>query len=1763
MKKRILILLLVLILVLCACDQKHVHDFSAEYACDDTHHWLACECGEQDSYGEHSWNKGTVTLQPTTESEGERTFTCTVCRSRKTETIDKLSPDHVHVYDILNSDENHHWNECVCGEVEEKVEHDWNNSVVTLQPTTENEGERTFTCAVCQTQKTEKIDKLPPSHTHAYDLLNSDGSHHWNECACGEVKGKAAHSWDEGTVTKEATQTAKGEKRYACTVCGRTRTEDIAVLVVHDHTYSEVWSTDGKHHWHSATCEHTGEVIDKAAHTWDEGTVTKPATGSETGIRKYTCSVCAYELEIAIPATSAKGLSFSAGSLRKIDEKLSSLPLTIEADVYLPEKYAERAGVIFGNYAGSRKNLNFEIQKNGVPRFYYTDTNNKDQSILFNKVDIRTGDWVHLAISFDYANRTISLYLNGELAESVACTADMIPAITDVGFVLGGDNRSGNGQYFKGEIRSLAVYSTVRTAEEIKKDRETGIDFFDEELLLCYFVGENDTGKAILDLSSNGNHISTEWYSDEKVELDYAYSFAVVGDTQVLCQKYPEKMETIYDWLIANKDSKKIAHVFGLGDITEEWGNAKSEAEWIKAQQYISKLDGVLPYSLVRGNHDETSFFQKYFANKTYMSQFDGFMIDGDIRNAYKTFTAGSTDYMVFTLDYGPSDEALAWANEVIASHPNHKVIITTHCYLFRDGTTLSTGDITPPNDGSDVDSSPLRSYNDGQQMWEKLVSKHPNIVLVMSGHDPCEDIVTLQSQGAHGSVVTQMLIDPQGMDAAKGGTAMVCMLYFSKDGTQMEVEWYSVDKEQYYKNKNQFTLDLSGAANESHAFVDTYNETHHYRVCDCGYTYDKEAHAFDGGVLNADGFMVYTCACGYQRIASATNDPVAKALQSLLEKYYNGGDYYEESVVRGAAKTAFYQKDKFWIGNDGYGSANGKLTRFTVLENGIFGAATEQSGKPEMEAYFLTLHDFVLGSYKGEFTGGKNLRLDLGWNEVEGVYTSVNAETIEGVKLLVADDATIGNLTKVTVEEADHCLLIKLWSKDSVAAEATIGYYATTSFNTLGGETLAVLYTKAGENGLCSVTAPALNGYVAEYDRYAVSADHNELSNTVYCSAVSVWDGKTVSSGLSGAGTKEDPFLIKSAADFAYLRSADSAGKYFKLMTSIDLDGHAFSIDSFSGALDGNHCSVRGLNLSNKADNTGLFKELGADSYVCDLSLYGTVSGQKYTGALAGATNGRVVNVVNFATVSGAGNLGGVTGNAKPNSSVEGCANYGEVNGTSWNNGGVVGFAQNQVVNCANYGTVTTTGDCAGGVVGTAHSKVIGCINYGVVNASGRAGGVVYNSKSIVDSCINYGTVNGGWDLGGVLGYVAKDCSATVSNCVNYGKVNGNTGIGGIFGFSEPSATLTIIGCVNNGEVNATWGGGGIAGNTNAEISRCVNNGKVNGLGELGGIVGKAYGKITECTNNGIIVGKNDIIGGIIGHLHDIKHLTAINTTNKNNGAVSGPNSKDLIGKADGVIAANDNIVGINHRGWYEAPENTLSAYRESSKHGFKYVECDVQFTKDGVPVLLHDDTIDRTSNGSGTVSKMTYSELLKYDFSYDDNDKTVDFTAYRGEKIPTFEEFIALCKELGLHPYVEIKGSITNEQVKQLIQIVADAGLLNDVSWLSFSGDALAKIAANCNTARIVWVITEVDAAELAKTHVPFAEKNLKTGKNQVVFDLWYSLAKQDVVDLLKEHNIPLEVWTVNDTSVILGLNPYVTGVTSDKYNAGQVVKDAKAGN
>ena len=1686
MKNSLLVLILVLVLtVCCSCGLFHKHAFSDSYSYDDTNHWHECECGEKADVTEHSWNKGVVTLKPTAESEGERTYFCNICRGKKIEKIDKLDPGHTHSYDKLNNDENYHWYECECGEINSKLTHAFDSGVITQHPTTESEGVKTYTCSVCNYEKTEKLDKLDPDHTtHEYSISASDEESHWLECVCGERK-------------------------------------------------------------------------DVTAHAFDGGVETIPAGENRIGIKTFTCSDCGRKVSENIPAQLANGLSFLQSTHYRITNKLAKTPLTVEAEIQVSPSVSGRAGAIFGNYYGIRQDWLLEIYDNGMPRFYFSDAAGNVKDYRFDQVDVRSNDFVHIALVVDYENRGVHFYLDGVLEQTVAMDVDLAADITRYQFVVGGDNRSNNGIYFKGQIRSVSAYSDIRTADEIARSAECGTNLYADDLLLSFLLNKDCAGNDIEDLTGNGYDIPKEWLDSHKPTLDYAYSFAVVGDTQWLSKYQNGKMAGIYEWILDNKDDKKIAHVFGLGDITEDWNTAGKEAEWIKAQEHIYKLNGIIPYSLVRGNHDESKYFNKYFATEEYMSQFDGFyMVEGDIRNSYKLFTIGSTDYLFMTLDFGASDEMLAWANEVVLAHPNHRVIVTTHGYQGFDGNHLSY-DNTPSSGGmaaaNDVDTSVgnnNRGYNNGQQIFEKFVSLHPNIFLVMSGHTPDEDVVVLESKGVHGNTVTQMLIDAQWMDPQKDGTGMVCMLYFSEDGRQMEVEWICTDTGKYYKEMNQFTQDISGSFDvPAHDFKNAFDENNHHKTCECGYIIDEQPHTFDGGVLNSDGFMVYSCECGYQRVASATDDPIAKELQALLEEYYNNGTYFVGSY--------FFGGDKFW---------------------------TDDAEDYKLTADYLTLYDLIMGRYG-------DLRFDLGWNKYEGVYSSSNESTVKGLAMLTqmakADEVNVSGLTKVSIEADGAQLIIKLCTGDSVSSTTAVGLYATTTYVTHAGDIVDVIYTKVGADHLCEIIAPTLAGYVAEYDRIIIDSRHSSLTITVYYSTVSIWDGVSVSTSLKGSGTEEDPFLIESGADLAYLRDVvisaaaktpNFSGKYFKMIQSIDLDGIDLFIGSypgwadrrgFYGFFDGNHCTIRGL------DNTSSLFGTIEGGWLKDLSVYGKVNGGATVGGIVGyvANGGRLENLTSYVTVKGNNTLGGVVGNAENQAStVINCTNYGSVTGSSYILGGIAGSGGHDFINCVNFGDVTSTGnDVVGGIIGSTKNTgtISNCYNYGKINARGKVGGIIGLANKPVKNCVNYGDINGTWALGGIVGYVKQEDNASISDCVNFGNITAtSTGIGGIFGILEGGAAsagrVTVTGCVNNGNVSGTWGIGGIVGDAPGSIIDCINNGTISAKGDLGGIIGKAYGEITGCVNNGEIIGAQTIIGGIVGRLHVATHYVAIMTTNRQNGSVTGPDAQQIIGKTEGtveeLITLNENVIGINHRGWYKAPENTLSAYRESAKQGFKYVECDVLFTKDGVPVLLHDDTIDRTSNGSGAVSSFTYEQLLQYDFSYDDNDKDNDFSAYRGEKIPTFAEFIALCKELELHAYVEIKGSITAAQADQLVKIVSDAGMLDDVSWLSFSGDALAKIVDIDTGARVVWVMTDTNAAKIEANNLPFAKENLMTGENVVVFDLWHSLAKQDVCDLLKTNGILLEVWTMNDASAILKLNPYVTGVTSDMYDASQLANSAK---
>lgn len=114
-----------------------------------------------------------------------------------------------------------------------------------------------------------------------------------------------------------------------------------------------------------------------------------------------------------------------------------------------------------------------------------------------------------------------------------------------------------------------------------------------------------------------------------------------------------------------------------------------------------------------------------------------------------------------------------------------------------------------------------------------------------------------------------------------------------------------------------------------------------------------------------------------------------------------------------------------------------------------------------------------------------------------------------------------------------------------------------------------------------------------------------------------------------------------------------------------------------------------------------------------------------------------------------------------------------------------------------------------------------------------------------------------------------------------------------------------------------------------------------------------------------------------------------------------------------------------VAHRGGGTlAPENTLGAIRLGAQMGFKGVEFDVMLAGDGTPVLIHDQTLKRTTRTRGDVTRATYAELARLDAG------AWQGARWRGERIPRFEDAVRLCRELGLWANVEIKPAQGHER-------------------------------------------------------------------------------------------------------------------------------------
>lgn len=286
-------------------------------------------------------------------------------------------------------------------------------------------------------------------------------------------------------------------------------------------------------------------------------------------------------------------------------------------------------------------------------------------------------------------------------------------------------------------------------------------------------------------------------------------TFVILPDTQTYLEQCPEVFDSQIDWIVEN--NKDIDAVIQVGDLTQD----NSPVEWQYMRKEFARLDDVgLPYMVLWGNHDigsgpgkfsdvhNTVNANRYFRHDEWSERsYWGGSADGKtLDNYFTTFRAGGIDWLAVNMEFGPSDDAVRWADSVITRNPDKKVIFNTHAYLYSDS-SLHDGDDWWLPQAYGIGKEPGRTVNDGAALWNKLVSKHGNIVAVFCGHILKSGVGTLVSTGDNGNRVCQMLANFQrGVEGSRlGGEGYLRIVKFNRRTKEIDVRTYSTWNRDYH----------------------------------------------------------------------------------------------------------------------------------------------------------------------------------------------------------------------------------------------------------------------------------------------------------------------------------------------------------------------------------------------------------------------------------------------------------------------------------------------------------------------------------------------------------------------------------------------------------------------------------------------------------------------------------------------------------------------------------------------------------------------------------------------------------------------------------------------------------------------------------------------------------------------------------------------------------------------------------------------------
>lgn len=202
-------------------------------------------------------------------------------------------------------------------------------------------------------------------------------------------------------------------------------------------------------------------------------------------------------------------------------------------------------------------------------------------------------------------------------------------------------------------------------------------------------------------------------------------------------------------------------------------------------------------------------------------------------------------------------------------------------------------------------------------------------------------------------------------------------------------------------------------------------------------------------------------------------------------------------------------------------------------------------------------------------------------------------------------------------------------------------------------------------------------------------------------------------------------------------------------------------------------------------------------------------------------------------------------------------------------------------------------------------------------------------------------------------------------------------------------------------------------------------------------------------------------------------------------------------------------------------APENTLEAFRKAAEMKADGVELDIQLTKDGELVVIHDERVNRVSDGNGYVRDFTYEELRKLDVSR-------PIPSYGTVHIPTLAQVLEELKPTGMTVNIECKTGIIfyPELEEKMVRLVKDMGMTERIWCSSFNHESVLKVQKLCPEMKTGFLVSDVivDVADYVKRYGVHA-----------LHPSVYHMQDEGLLERCRQKGIAVHIWTVNDKEQI----------------------------